>query len=75
MLFINFCIVSNTVCLALDYYPENKPLSKVLDTFNVVFFGIFFIEIVFKIAGLGPKSYLRDSYNIFDGLIGKIKNY
>lgn len=71
VLFINLCIVANTVCLALDYYPINNELQAFLDIFNIVFFGIFFIELVIKIIGLGPVVFIRDFYNIFDSLIGK----
>jgi hypothetical protein len=73
MLLINLCIVANTVCLALDYYPTNNELQAVLDIFNIVFFAIFFIELVIKIIGLGPVVFIRDFYNIFDSLIGKFK--
>ena len=72
MLFINLCIVANTVCLALDYYPNNYELQSVLDSINIVFFAIFFMELIIKIIGLGPVVFIRDFYNIFDSLIGKI---
>ena len=71
MIFINLCIVVNTVCLALDYYPTNTELQSVLDIFNIVFFAIFFLEMVIKMIGLGPIDFIRDFYNIFDALIGK----
>lgn len=71
MIFINLCIVVNTVCLALDYYPTNTEMQSVLDIFNIVFFAIFFLEMVIKVIGLGPIDFIRDFYNIFDALIGK----
>ena len=73
MILINLCIVANTVCLALDYYPTNNELQAVLDIFNIVFFAIFFVELVIKIIGLGPVVFIRDFYNIFDSLIGTFK--
>jgi len=59
-IFINFCIVFNTVCLGLDYYPANPGLQVILDKFNIVFFAIFFLEMVFKIIGLGPTLFIKD---------------
>ena len=32
-------------------------------------FFCFFFEMVVKIIGLGPKEYVRDKFNIFDGFI------
>ena len=40
-----------------------------LDMVNIVFFGIFTMEMVIKLLGMGPKAYVRDSFNIFDALI------
>ena len=72
MIFINLCIVINTICLGLDYYPTNTELQAVLDFLNIVFFAIFFLEMIIKIIGLSPVVFIRDFYNIFDALIGKI---
>jgi Ion transport protein len=38
---------------------------------NIVFFGIFFSEMLTKIIGMGPVNYVKDTYNIFDAIIGK----
>lgn len=40
-----------------------------LDMVNIVFFGIFTMEMLIKLMGMGPRNYLRDSFNIFDALI------
>lgn len=69
MFFINICIVSNTVVLGLDYYPVDENLSQVLDMLNIVFFVIFFLEMIIKILGMGPRLFIKDQYNIFDALI------
>ena len=67
--FINLCIILNTVCLALDSYPENKKLQSILDIINIVFFAIFFIEMIIKVIGMGPKLYIKDQFNVFDCII------
>ena len=36
---------------------------------NIFFFTVFLIEMIIKITGLGPKGYIRDRMNIFDGTI------
>jgi len=30
---------------------------------------IFFLEMIIKITGLGPNTYIKDSFNIFDAII------
>ena len=40
-----------------------------LDVCNTIFVWVFFAEMVFKLIGLGPKTYIRDKFNIFDGFI------
>jgi Ion transport protein len=69
-LFINSCIVLNTLVLAVDRYPSlGNELDYLLDMINIVFFGIFTMEMLIKLFGMGPKNYVRDSFNIFDALI------
>lgn len=36
---------------------------------NIVFFVIFFLEMIIKILGMGPRLFIKDQYNIFDALI------
>jgi hypothetical protein len=40
-----------------------------LDIANLIFFTFFFIEMIIKVTGLGPRQYVRDQYNIFDALV------
>jgi hypothetical protein len=57
------------VCLALDKYPPDQELQAILDIFNLTFFCIFFLEMLLKIAGLGPSQYIKDQFNLFDCII------
>jgi hypothetical protein len=69
-LLINSCIVLNTLVLAVDKYPSHgNDIDYMLDMVNIVFFGIFTMEMLIKLFGMGPKNYVRDSFNIFDSLI------
>lgn len=36
---------------------------------NLAFSGIFFLEMMLKMAGLGFKMYIRDNFSIFDSVI------
>lgn len=67
--FIIFCIVFNTFCLALDRYPISQEEFSVLELFNTVLSGIFLLEMVLKICGLGLSQYFRDKFNTFDCFI------
>jgi hypothetical protein len=33
---------------------------KVLDIFNIIFFAIFFLEMIIKNVGMGPRLYIKD---------------
>lgn len=60
----------NTLVLAVDRYPSlGNELDQMLDMVNIVFFGIFTMEMLIKLLGMGPRNYIRDSFNIFDSLI------
>ena len=67
--FISLCIVANTVVLALDKYPIEQAESQLLDTINLFFSGVFFLEMVIKLAGLGKKHYFKSRFNSFDFVI------
>lgn len=43
--------------------------QRVQEYFNLVFTAIFFVEMVIKLLGFGVKGYVRDRFNIFDGLV------
>ena len=51
-------------------YPASPNIKiKVLDLINLIFAGIFFLEMIVKLIGMGPSNYIKDSYNIFDAVI------
>ena len=68
---INMIIISNTVCLSLNQYPMDFVLIERLAMANLYFFVIFSLEMAIKLIGLGPRLYVKDIYNIFDGTVGK----
>ena len=61
--FIASCIIANTVILALDKYPEHKQDFEILESINLIFFFVFFAEMIVKMLGLGLKRYFRYKFN------------
>ena len=67
--FMTLCVTINTITLAIDRYNIPEKEKEILATFNFVFTIIFCAEMIFKLAGLGMKRYLRDKMNYLDGAI------
>jgi hypothetical protein len=66
-----FCIIANTVVLAVDAHPQDVlgVGSAGLESINLVLTWIFFAEMVLKLGGLGLKVYVQDALNTFDAFI------
>lgn len=74
--FITFCILINSVSLAIYDYRDRDSLSKKnksIDLLNFMMSYIFLAEALIKIVGMGlafdTNTYLRDGWNIIDILI------
>jgi hypothetical protein len=68
--FIIIIIIINTLCLAMDKYPNfDIVVLDILNVLNYVFTVIFTTETVLKIVGLGWKVFIKDNFNKFDLLI------
>ena len=64
---IMIIILLNTICLALDRYPEGEDFEKkTIMILNLIFTMIFSFECAVKLIGLGVKEFCVDSFNIFD---------
>ncbi len=62
-------IITNTIVLSLDRYPQPTEEEKKLEAANLVFTIFFLLEMLLKIYGYGVKNYFRDQLNAFDCLI------
>ncbi len=62
-------IITNTIVLSLDRYPQPADEETKLETANLVFTIFFFIEMLLKLISFGIMSYFRDKLNIFDSFI------
>ncbi|CAB1311829.1 unnamed protein product [Coregonus sp. 'balchen'] len=50
-----------------DIQPEE--LTNVLEISNIVFTSLFALEMLLKMLVYGPFGYIKNPYNIFDGII------
>lgn len=62
---IIFVIILNTMCLAMDKYPqfEEEWIIKMLNNLNFLFTVIFTAEAVIKMVGLGFKEFNKEKFN------------
>ncbi|XP_076465332.1 sodium channel protein 1 brain-like [Babylonia areolata] len=67
-LFITFCIVLNTVFMAIEHHGMSSELELALAVGNYVFSGVFILEAVLKILALN-KFYFCNGWNVFDLVI------
>ncbi|KAM9133107.1 voltage-dependent L-type calcium channel subunit alpha-1D isoform 1-T1 [Pangshura tecta] len=62
-------IMLNTLCLAMQHYGQSKLFNDAMDILNMVFTGVFTVEMVLKLIAFKPKGYFSDAWNAFDSLI------
>ncbi|XP_042195344.1 voltage-dependent L-type calcium channel subunit alpha-1D [Callorhinchus milii] len=62
-------IMLNTLCLAIQHYEQSKLFNYVMDILNMVFTGVFTVEMVLKLIAFKPRGYFSDPWNVFDFLI------
>ncbi|KAK1800978.1 hypothetical protein P4O66_004725 [Electrophorus voltai] len=62
-------ILLNTVTLAVQHYEQSKLFSSVMDILNMVFTGLFTMEMIVKLLALRLRHYFMDAWNSFDALI------
>ena len=62
-------IILNTFTLSLYRYDQSDTKTFVLSICNEFFTWAFFIEMVFKMIGLGVLNYSKDPYNKFDAVV------
>uniref|UniRef100_A0AAV2LXQ9 Voltage-dependent L-type calcium channel subunit alpha n=1 Tax=Knipowitschia caucasica TaxID=637954 RepID=A0AAV2LXQ9_KNICA len=62
-------ILLNTVTLAVQHYEQSKSFSHIMDILNMVFTGLFTVEMLLKLLALNLRHYFVDAWNSFDALI------
>nr|XP_044991551.1 voltage-dependent L-type calcium channel subunit alpha-1D isoform X7 [Jaculus jaculus] len=48
-------IMLNTLCLAMQHYEQSKVFNDAMDILNMVFTGVFTVEMVLKVIAFKPK--------------------
>jgi len=66
---MNICILINTITLSLDRFPISDSESFIHEKINSISTFVFIVEMLIKIIGLGLKTYLSDSMNLFDCVV------
>uniref|UniRef100_A0A8C2AG67 Voltage-dependent L-type calcium channel subunit alpha n=1 Tax=Cyprinus carpio TaxID=7962 RepID=A0A8C2AG67_CYPCA len=62
-------IVLNTLCLAIQHHGQSRLFNYGMDILNMVFTGVFAVEMILKLVAFKPKHYFADAWNTFDALI------
>lgn len=79
---VNLSILLNTITMGIYHYGNedefiqdgvsegmSASLIDILNGFEWTFFFIFWVEMIVKLLGLGPRAYVKDTWNVFDGFI------
>ncbi|XP_032869031.1 voltage-dependent T-type calcium channel subunit alpha-1I [Amblyraja radiata] len=66
---IMIAILINTISMGIEHHEQPEELTNVLEISNIVFTSMFALEMILKLTAFGFFSYLRNPYNIFDGII------
>ncbi|MGH0140174.1 UNVERIFIED_CONTAM: hypothetical protein FKN15_070501 [Acipenser sinensis] len=62
-------ILLNTITLAMQHYEQSEPFNYAMDLLNMIFTGLFTVEMILKLLAFRPKHYFMDAWNSFDALI------
>nr|XP_005989524.1 PREDICTED: voltage-dependent L-type calcium channel subunit alpha-1C [Latimeria chalumnae] len=62
-------ILLNTICLAMQHHGRSSSFNDAMDVLNMVFTGLFTVEMVLKLIAFKPRGYFSDPWNVFDFLI------
>ncbi|XP_072408345.1 voltage-dependent L-type calcium channel subunit alpha-1C-like isoform X2 [Chiloscyllium punctatum] len=62
-------ILLNTICLAMQHYGQSQTFGQAMDVLNMLFTGLFTVEMILKLIAFKPRGYFSDPWNVFDFLI------
>uniref|UniRef100_A0A8C1R849 Calcium channel, voltage-dependent, T type, alpha 1H subunit a n=1 Tax=Cyprinus carpio TaxID=7962 RepID=A0A8C1R849_CYPCA len=66
---IMIAILINTLSMGIEYHEQPEELTNILEISNIVFTSMFVLEMLFKLLAFGMFGYIKNPYNIFDGII------
>ncbi|KAF7658265.1 hypothetical protein LDENG_00014960 [Lucifuga dentata] len=62
-------IILNTLCLAIQHHGQSYLFNYAMDVLNMVFTGVFTVEMILKLIAFKPRGYVGDAWNVFDALV------
>ncbi|XP_071331754.1 voltage-dependent L-type calcium channel subunit alpha-1D [Trachinotus anak] len=62
-------IILNTLCLAIQHHGQSHLFNYAMDILNMVFTGVFTVEMILKLIAFKPRGYVGDAWNVFDALV------
>ena len=62
-------ILINTLSMGIEHHGQHPALTSIVEYSNILFTTIFFIEMLLKLFGEGVLEYIKNAYNVFDGII------
>lgn len=66
---IMIAILINTLSMGIEYHEQPDELTNALEISNIVFTSMFALEMLLKLLAFGLFGYIKNPYNIFDGII------
>ncbi|XP_038675349.1 voltage-dependent T-type calcium channel subunit alpha-1H isoform X3 [Scyliorhinus canicula] len=66
---IMIAILINTLSMGIEYHEQPEELTNVLEISNIVFTSMFALEMILKLLAFGLFGYIKNPYNIFDGIV------
>ncbi|XP_055774853.1 voltage-dependent T-type calcium channel subunit alpha-1G-like [Salvelinus fontinalis] len=66
---IMIAILINTLSMGIEFHEQPDELTNALEISNIVFTSLFALEMLLKVLVYGPFGYIKNPYNIFDGVI------
>ncbi|XP_021546400.2 voltage-dependent L-type calcium channel subunit alpha-1C isoform X9 [Neomonachus schauinslandi] len=61
-------ILLNTICLAMQHYGQSCLFKIAMNILNMLFTGLFTVEMILKLIAFKPKHFFCDAWNTFDAL-------
>ncbi|XP_062248852.1 voltage-dependent L-type calcium channel subunit alpha-1D [Platichthys flesus] len=62
-------IILNTLCLSIQHHGQSHLFNYAMDVLNMVFTGVFTVEMILKLIAFKPRGYVGDAWNVFDALV------
>ncbi|ODM88419.1 Voltage-dependent T-type calcium channel subunit alpha-1H [Orchesella cincta] len=62
-------ILINTLSMGVEYHAQPDWLTSTVEMSNLVFSGVFFVEMLLKLTSYGIVGYVSNGFDVFDGII------